>query len=84
MFHLFTDPTGYETTYGHVSDWVLSSAITDLSDLTNTDVLQQAVSQTLTVAELENMVANIEAFNESLSEWDVSHVSNFTRMLKGT
>ena len=68
MFHLFTDPEGYESTYGHVSDWILSSAITDLSDLTNTDVLQLAADITLSPAELESMEHNITTFDQSLSD----------------
>ena len=84
MFHLLTDPNGYESTFGHVSDWVLSSNITDLSNLTNIQTLRGAVDQSLSDQFTDSHIqTNIEAFNESLSEWDVSHVLNFSNMLKG-
>ena len=75
---------GYYETYGHVSDWILSSSITDLSKLTDIVTLRGAVDQSLSDQFTDSHIqSNIEAFNESLSEWDVSHVNNFSEMLKG-
>ena len=79
-YYMFTDPNNYASTYGHVREWVLSTSITSLSELTNVDLLQKHVG----IYEHETILrANIKLFNESLSDWDVSHVIDFSNMLKG-
>jgi hypothetical protein len=87
LYYRFRQPGSYNIDYGYLEDWILSSVITDLSDLTNIDLLARAAGKinendTLNEEDTSIMMNNIKIFNDSLSKWNVQHIRTFQNMLK--
>jgi surface protein len=76
------DPIVAEATYGHISDWDVSS-VTDMSNLFrnkstfNEDISGWIVSK---VTAMTNMFLGATNFNQDLSGWDVSSVTDMYAM----
>ena len=76
------DESQAEATYGHISDWDVSS-ITDMNNLFlnassfNGDLYSWNVSS---VTNMTTMFNNASSFNGDLSAWDVSSVTNMVSM----
>lgn len=87
LYYRFRSPGSYHIDYGYLEDWILSSSITDLSNLTDIDLLARAAgvideNETLNESDRNIMMNNIKSFNDSLSKWNVQHIRTFQNMLK--
>jgi surface protein len=77
-----TDEVSAEATYGHISDWSVSS-VTNMTNLFysgisfNGDISSWDVSS---VTNMGSMFRNASSFNGDLSTWDVSSVTSMYRM----